>query len=77
MDPDVAFYLQKRESLCDEDGKGMRNTPMRIKDMIALLLLERKDFRNDNHRAGAAANMCWFACKAMASSLRALNDVAA
>jgi DNA polymerase III epsilon subunit-like protein len=55
MDPDVGHWVRRQAGLMDHE----RKTPMRLRDMVHLLLPEAKDLLERHHSAGNDSHIHW------------------
>ena len=59
MDPDVGHWVRKQAGLADKE----RKTPMRLKDMVRLLLPDANALLEKHHSAGNDSRMHWLLCR--------------
>ena len=66
MDPNVGHWVRRQAGLMDHE----RKTPMRLKDMVHLLLPEAQDLLERHHSAGNDSRMHWLLGQKIAQACR-------
>ena len=62
MHPDVGHWIRRQAGLMDQE----RKTPMRLKDMVHLLLPDARVLLERHHSAGNDSHMHWLLCRKIA-----------
>ena len=66
MDPDVSHFVRRQAGLVDQERKA----PMRLRDMVHLLLPEAQELLKRHHSAGSDSHMHWLLCQKIAEACR-------
>ena len=66
MDPDVSHWVRRQAGLMDQERKA----PMRLRDMVHLLLPDAQDLLERHHSAGSDSHMHWLLCQKIAEACR-------
>ena len=66
MNPNVGHWVRKQAGLMDRE----RKTPIRLKDMVHLLLPESQNLLERHHSAGNDSHMHWLLCQNIAEACR-------
>ena len=66
MDPDIGHVVRRQAGLMDYE----RKTPMRLKDMVHLLLPEAQDLLERHHSAGNDSHIHWLLGQKIAQACR-------
>lgn len=66
MSPTVGHWVRKQAGLMDRE----RKTPMRLKDMVHLLLPDAQSLLERHHSAGNDSHMHWLLCQKIAQACR-------
>ena len=67
MDPEIGHWVRQQAGIGDRE----RKTPMRLRDMVSLLLPDSKELLKAHHSAGGDARMHWLLCRELWSRARA------
>ena len=67
MDPEIGHWVRQQAGIGDKE----RKTPMRLRDMVSLLLPDSKELLKAHHSAGGDARMHWLLCRELWSRARA------
>ena len=67
MDPEIGHWVRQQAGIGDKE----RKTPMRLRDMVSLLLPDCKELLKAHHSAGGDARMHWLLCRELWGRARA------
>ena len=67
MDPEIGHWVRQQAGIGDKE----RKTPMRLRDMVSLLLTDSKELLKAHHSAGGDARMHWLLCRELWHRARA------